>query len=387
MPSKPLEASKAMAQFLRQRRRELGLTLRQVQTLSEESGKSIPHSTLARIESGRLDPGVRRLHQLLRLYRLPAQAAGDLLDLESVAGAVPFERDPLKLRDAALAAWRAGRVPEAMACFFEFRERATKAAVPPAIRHEAVLSFAVAASSLGKHRISRHVLEDLLLEKPGVPILVSTLIQLSVAWRSLGSTEAALAFLERAAVHVGPKDHRRRLWVEHQRALVHIDLEDFDAAGRHLALALEAARKAKSPRDQSLLLISFANLAYGRRRGGEAVAAGRRAAEFARKNGFGRLRLFAELETARGLQLEGDHEGSRKLLRSVLADSLTTDDNVIRFHAHYYLWKTELAGGEPARADVELREAAYFVRFVDQSSPEVTELHRNLGRDVMKPSP
>jgi hypothetical protein len=71
----------------------------------------------------------------------------------------------------------------------------------------------------------------------------------------------------------------------------------------------------------------------------------------------------------------------------VLADSLTTDDNVIRFHAHYYLWKTELAGGEPARADVELREAAYFVRFVDQSSPEVTELHRHLGRDVMKPSP
>src|SRR6185503_19758778 len=109
MPSKPLEASPAMARLLRERRRELRLTLREVQSLTKESGKPIPHSTLARIESGRLDPGVRRLQQLLRLYRLPAQAAGDLLDLESVAGAVPFEREPMKLRDRAVEAWRAGR--------------------------------------------------------------------------------------------------------------------------------------------------------------------------------------------------------------------------------------------------------------------------------------
>ena len=95
MPSKPLEASPAMARLLRERRRELGLTLRDVQKLTQEGGKPIPHSTLARIESGRLDPGVRRLQQLLRLYRLPAQAAGDLLDLEAMAGAVPFERDPI----------------------------------------------------------------------------------------------------------------------------------------------------------------------------------------------------------------------------------------------------------------------------------------------------
>ena len=121
-----------MARLLRERRRELGLTLREVQKLTQESGKPIPHSTLARIESGRLDPGVRRLQQLLRLYRLPAQAAGDLLDLESIAGAVPFERDPLKLRTLAIEAWRAGRVPEAMACFFAFRERAAKEAVPAA---------------------------------------------------------------------------------------------------------------------------------------------------------------------------------------------------------------------------------------------------------------
>jgi tetratricopeptide (TPR) repeat protein len=377
-----------MARLLRERRRELGLTLREVQKLTQESGKPIPHSTLARIESGRLDPGVRRLQQLLRLYRLPAQAAGDLLDLESIAGAVPFERDPIKLRDQAIDAWQKGRIPEAMACFIEFRERLGKSRdIPAEIRHQAVLDFAIAASALGKHRIARHLLEELLLEKPDVPILAATLMQLSVSWRALGSSEAALAFLDRAAFHTGPRDYRRRLWVEQQRALILMDAKQFEAAARHLDLALAASRQAKSPRDQVRLLLSFAHLHYDAGRGQEAVAAGRRAEAYARRHGFARSRLFAQLETARGLLLLPDIAASRALLRSVLADSLTSDDNVIRFYAHYYLWKVELAGGEPARADVELREAAYFVGFVDATSPEVVEVRERLGRDVNKPVP
>ena len=376
-----------MARLLRERRRELGLTLREVQKLTQESGKPIPHSTLARIESGRLDPGVRRLQQLLRLYRLPAQAAGDLLDLESIAGAVPFERDPMKLRTLAIEAWRAGRVPEAMACFFAFRERAAKEAVPAAVRHEAVLSFAVAAANLGKHRIARHVLEELLLEKPEVPVLFLMLIQLAESWRALGSTEAALAFAERAGAHVGPKDHLRRARSEHEHAMILMDLRDFDAAARHLDRALAAAKRAKSPRDESLLRLAFAHLHHDAGRGKEAVAAARRAEAFALRHGFARTGVFARLEAARALLLERDVAGSRALLRAVLADSLTSDDNVIRFYTHYYLWKAELAGGEPARADVELREAAYFLRFVDETTPEVVEVRERLGRDVNKPVP
>jgi transcriptional regulator with XRE-family HTH domain len=106
MPSKAVHASPAVARLFRERRQSVRLTLRAVTALSAEAGNPSPHSTLARIERGKLDPGVRRLQQLLRLYHLPTQAAGDLLDLESLAGPVPFERDPLELRDRALAAWR-----------------------------------------------------------------------------------------------------------------------------------------------------------------------------------------------------------------------------------------------------------------------------------------
>jgi hypothetical protein len=138
--------------------------------------------------------------------------------------------------------------------------------------------------------------------------------------------------------------------------------------------------------DEALVLISFTRLGYERGNPDAAVAAGRRAAEFAEGRGFSRLRLFAQLETARALHLQGEIDGSRVLLRSILADSLTTDDSVMRFHAHYYLWKTELASGELARADIELREAAYFVRFVDQTTPEVSEIREHLRRQARKSS-
>src|SRR6185503_20263893 len=195
MPSKAIGASPAVARFLKETRETLGLTLRGVAAMSAEVGNPIPHSTLARIERGKLDPGVLRLQQLLRLYNLPTQAAGDLLDLEALAGPVPFERDPNKLRDSAIAAWREGRVSDALACFFAFRDRVAKSSATSALRQDAVLAFAMAAASLGKHHLSRRLLDDLLLESLEGPLLVSVLAQQSVVWRALGSSEAATAFI------------------------------------------------------------------------------------------------------------------------------------------------------------------------------------------------
>jgi transcriptional regulator with XRE-family HTH domain len=197
MPSKAIATSPAIGRMLKERREALGLTLRAVASLSGERGHPIPYSTLARVEAGRLDPGVRRLQQLLRLYDLPSQVAGDLIDLEDLAGAIPFERDPAKLKKRALAAWHRGDVSEALACFLAFRDRTARTGELRDMRHEAIVSFAIAASSLGKHQLARHMLDALLLERPGPNVLVSLLVQQSVVWDALGSTEAALAFLDR----------------------------------------------------------------------------------------------------------------------------------------------------------------------------------------------
>lgn len=379
VPSKAINASPAVAHLLRERRQALKLTLRRVAALTEDGGNPIPHSTLARIERGKLDPGVRRLQQLLRLYNLPAQAAGDLLDLEALAGAVPFERDPRILKERAVSAWRDGRVSDALASFLAFRDRVGKEPSTRAMRQDAVLSFASAAASLGKQHLSRLLLDDLLLDKPEPAVLVALLLQQSIVWRGLGSTEAAIAFIERAAAHVAPGSHRHHGWIDHQRALIEIDLAEFATAKRHLDAARAAQRRADSPRDEAAVLLSYAHLAYDRGDAASAVAAAARAAAFADRHKFARLKMFGLLEQARALLRTGDVTGSRRILQSILADSLVSDDNVIRFHAHYYLWKAECAGGVPARADVELREAAYFVRFVDQMSPEASEVRTHLG--------
>jgi tetratricopeptide (TPR) repeat protein len=379
VPSKSVPASPAVARLLRERRESLGLTLRSVETLTGDGGNPIPHSTLARIEQGRLDPGVRRLQQLLRLYGLSSQAAGELLDLEALAGAVPFERDPIKLRDLALAAWHDGRVSDALACFLAFRERASRTPADRTMRHEAILAFAVAAASLGKHQLSRQMLDELLLDRPEPGVLAKVLVQQSVLWRSLGSQEAAMAFLDRATAHLRHGDYRQAGLVHHQRGLIEIDLLAFDAAAGSLTRALRNYRRAPANYDQARVLISIANLEYQRGRAERAAAAARRAARFARSHGFARLRLFALLEESRALQLGGSVSESRLLLREVLADSVSDNDNVIRFHAHYYQWKAELTGGDSARAEIELREAGYFVRFVDQTSAEASEVRTRLA--------
>src|SRR5258705_11960987 len=105
MPAKAIALSRSVGDLLRHRRRHLGYTLREVERLTSAQGNLIPFSTLARIEQGRLDPGLKRLHALLKLYGLPIQAAGDLLDMEAVAGTVAATGDFASLQDRGTEAW------------------------------------------------------------------------------------------------------------------------------------------------------------------------------------------------------------------------------------------------------------------------------------------
>ncbi len=66
-----VRTSPSVSRLLRRKREELGLSLRAVEQKLAEQGERFPASTLSRIEQGKLDPGVRRLHQLLRLYKIP----------------------------------------------------------------------------------------------------------------------------------------------------------------------------------------------------------------------------------------------------------------------------------------------------------------------------
>ena len=378
MPAKAIALSRSVGELLRDRRRRLGYTLREVEQLTSSQGNLIPFSTLARIEQGRLDPGLKRLHALLLLYGLPIQAAGDLLDMESIAGTVSVDGDFESLRDRGSKAWQDGDLPTAMACYLALRHRANDQDSDPAGRHESILAFAIMAAKLGKHHVARLMLEDLLLDKPARPLRFRVFVQAASTWQALGLPELALALLGAAEALIESNDRVGSGWLLHLRASIQIDLGAFDDARANLAAAARVYQQAKSPYDRALALVAVARLEVERGDAAAATRAAHGAATFATSNGFSRVHALAGIQEARALLLAGTPERALVILTRVLAETVASSDNVIRFYSHFYLSKAYSGTGDSLRSHVELQQAKYFVRFVDQASKEASEVRGHL---------
>jgi len=378
MPAKAIALSRSVGELLKGRRQHLGYTLRDVERLTSSQGNLIPFSTLARIEQGRLDPGLKRLHALLLLYGLPIQAAGDLLDIESIAGNVSVEGDFDALRERGGKAWQGGDLPTAMACYVALRRRAADDAADRAKRHESILAFAIMAAKLGKHHIARHMLDGLLLDKPDRWMRLRVFVQSAATWHALGAPELALALIDAAEALIERGDRLSRGWVLHLRASIQIDLGRFDKARKDLVEAARAYQRAAKPYDRALALVARARLEVEAGDPLAAIRAVRRAADFALANQFARVHALAGLQEARALLLAGTPGGALATLTRVLAGTVAESDNVIRFYCHFYLSKAYAAIGDSLRSHVELKQAHYFVRFVDQASKEASEVRGHL---------
>lgn len=385
MPRVALRPSRFVADLLRNRRKHLGLTLRQVEERARAVGAPIPFSTLARVENGKVDPGLRRLHALLRVYGLPIEAAGDVLDLEIHAQAVPATTDPDGLRTEAVEAWRAGDSRRALSCLAAFQRAVLSGGADRASRHDGLLRFAVLASKVGKHHLSRLILDQLLVDAPESDLVPRILIQQAICWNALGSSDAAMAFLGRAEERLETAQGVQKggesvslAWVRHQRGCIHLDRGEFDAASSSLAEAVKAYERAGDPHGKGLALITIARLHYRQGSPAKAIGASRRARRHAERRGFERLRVLALVEEGRAHGLAANWEAGAEVLRDALAASLKSTDAVAQFHAHYQLARAHASLGRPELAEVSLNAAKYFVRFVDERSPEADEVRASL---------
>ncbi len=334
---------------------------------------SIPFSTLARIEQGRLDPGLPRLAALLQLYGLPIRVAGDLLDLEAIASPRKSKTSLDTLRARGSDAWKRGDLPGALACYLEIRLRASDAEDAGA-RDDAIVAFATLAAKLGKYHLARHMLDELLLTHPSSDVEFRALVQLASVWQALGTGSVARGYLAAAETVIPPRDPHASGWLAQLRASIDIDRRAFDDASRQLDLALRAYRAARRPYDEALALVAAARLAVERGDVDAALRASRRAASFASAKRFARPRALAVIEEARAQLLAGRPARALPLLNGVLAGTLTRQDDAVRFHAHYYLSKAHALAGDAAAADAEIRQARAVARFVEQISRELTEI-------------
>jgi len=380
MPKVAIRASATVAEFLRERRKRLGLSLREVEERTRREGEVIPFSTLARVEKGRFDPGLRRLHALFRIYEIDFRVAEELLDLEELAGELPATKDPKTLYEEGLRHWKAGDLRRGLAHLLALRAAAPDGRASRAERQKRLLSLATVVGSLGRYRLSRQIVEELLLEPPEESVLVRVLVQAADCWNWLGSGEAALGFLSRAEAHVPEGAHRERAWVFHERASTLASLGRHADSADALNVALAAYRTAKDTHGEGRALGVAVRLRAERQDWAGAAKAARAAREHAVAHGHARLRTMRTIDLGRALIAIGDQAGGLNALNQGLSESIAEQDSLCQFYAHFYLWKAHLEAGNLDRAEVELGNARYHLRFVDEQTPETIEV-RSLGGD------
>jgi hypothetical protein len=377
--------SRALAGLLRDHRRRLGWTLRDVESRRRSLGRPIPFATLAKVEQGKVDPGLRRLHALLRIYDLPLGLAQDVLDLEEFAGEVPSDVSSTTLYEDAVRYWKAGDLRQGFAHLAELRVRTAKDDADRVLQQKAMLTISIVAGSLGRHRLARLMIDELLLAPPGPELLVPVLVQAASCWHWLGSGEAALGFLSRAEANARPGDHRHAAWIAHERA------STLASMGRGLEAEVELKRgiaeyvaggdthgECRARGVQVRLLFDRGDL-------DGAGAAALEARERSRASGHQRIAVHRTIDVGRIRAAQGRFEEGIQALCEGLGEAVASQDKVAQFHAHYYLWKAYLGANDPARAEDALSAARYLEQFLDIAGPEAKEVRAAAPRGEGEP--
>jgi transcriptional regulator with XRE-family HTH domain len=347
MGSSPVLTSKSVGKLLRRRREALGLSLREVARRSGGQGDAIPASTLVRIEQGTRDPGVRRLNLLLRLYDLDPDYVSEVIELESLAVPSPVGDLATVIREG-VEFWKEGDVPRALASVFAVREHVASDSTHHLLRQKGALLFAIYARGLGKTRLARKLVEDLLCGPPDPTLLVDTLVLASSLWSRSGSRVVAWALIAKARSLVDPGDLKRRAQVTHQEAKFLVADSRYEDASR----ALEAAMLdyAASGDDLNALGARILRIAVLEHTAGcdAAIAAARETIVEADRLGFGRQKTAARIELGRLLSAYGrGTEGVDELRRAEAAAELL-DDPRLAAEARGLLARTD--ADEPASA-------------------------------------
>lgn len=377
MGTHAIRPSERVGRLLRQRRHELGWTLREVtERARAEAGERLPPSTLTRIEQGKLDPGTRRLHLLLRLYDIPPELVADLVEIESKASE-PETDDLETLRREGERFWKAGDVPAALGHAIALRQRAPDTDEGRRLRQQGTLAFATQARNLGKLRLARRLLEDLLCEPPAPDLAIDALVLGASIWRGLGAPDVAVALVREAASRVKPRNVKQRAIVAHQEAKILLDAGRAAEAAKALSRAMAAYAKSGDSAsiynaDRARVLRVEILRALGRPR--KALAAATEALDAATEHGHALVALFARIEKGRLLVETGRPREGIETLRHALASAVFQSDRNAELHARHALWKAYEKTGDLESAGEEWRRARPLAESADDRSVEAAEV-------------
>ena len=348
-----------------------------------EGGHPVPVSSLSLIEMGRSDPGVFRLHQLLRLYEVPAYLVANLIEMEELSGAVPTSRDPDVLRRNGLEHWKKGDIGRALAHLMALRELAPTDEAQRAKRQEAILDFSIAAASLGRLLLAREILSDLLCEPPDPRLVARVLLQAATVWSRSGANDAAMGFLREAEAQADTSDVATIAWLHHAQAKASVVRGRLRDAEARVRKAIAGYRRSKDTYGEARARLLRVEIAEARRDTVSGLRLAREARAFATRHGHRALAGMALVRAGRLYVHSGKNEPAVQSLRTALAELARIGDPHGRFLAHYWLSVAYAELGDHERARFEAQAATHFSGFVDKRScPEARDMRalRALGR-------
>ena len=361
-----------VAGLLRQRRLDLGWSLRQVEARAAALGVRLPTSTLARIEQGKADPEARSLFTLIHVYNLELLA--DAMELGALAGEATPSGCLEELTDRGERAWKAGDIAQALSHALAIRDHVADDPRAHELKLRALVDFATYARNLGKYRLARQMVDELLRQPLPRPLLVDTLVLAASVWRGLGSMEAALAMIERAAKRADPDDTTHLAFVEHQWAKLLLECGELTEARAHLDCALALYRRNEDLYNEVRALALYTEIAHALDGAAAALQCAREVVRLAEERDYGVLAASARLELGRLLLARGECDQSIDELRRGLSSSELLRDRRVQFFAHARLWKAYTAAGEERAARIALRHAAELAAEADETSDEVEEV-------------
>jgi tetratricopeptide (TPR) repeat protein len=338
-------------------------------------------SSLSLIEKGRSDPGIFRLHQLLRLYQVPAYLVADLIEMEELSGEVPKSGDPEKLRRDGLDYWKKGDIGRALAHLMALRELAPTDETLLWKRQEAILDFSVAAAGLGRLLLAREILSDLLCEPPDPRLVTRVLLHAATVWSRSGAWDAAMGFLREAEAKADRSDVALMAWLHHAQAKALVVRGRLRDAEARLRKAVDGYRRVKDTYGEARARILRVHIAEARGDSSAGLRLAREARAFAVRHGHRALAGMALVRRGRLYVHAGKSGLAISDLRVALAELSRLGDPHGRFLAHYWLSVAYNQSGDPDRARFEARSARHFSGFVDKRScPEARTMR---GPDVL----
>jgi ATP/maltotriose-dependent transcriptional regulator MalT len=241
-------------------------------------------------------------------------------------------------------------------------------------RHQAILGFAVAARDLGKFRLAKSLIDELLLDRPSSELTTKAFVLAASVWEGLGSLDVALALIRDAAERAASGGPALGALVMHQQAKLLLAAGRIDDARRALDRALTHYRELGDTYGESRAAILGVRLIERSGDAGAAIWAARQLVSFAERHGHAKQSLTGQLELGRLLAAGGDQELGLEYLRKALGQAVLSEDANARLIAHHHLWKAYTALGDRARAQLELDSARALTRFVDDLSEEASEI-------------